>query len=512
MLFQRKRDTNDLGGINHRTTKRKLSPMITSLLATVLLATSMRGVSVSVIFLSMDDGNHHHNHKTKTDTVIRGGLVGVDALPVVSRTRTPAFVNPAGNEIFNANAKTKRSIIGIGNSISISIGNSNSKHLTAMRTSSSDQSLEAASTTTTTTTFSTTTPTIEWIPTRIEFDGFYRSYGQPSLWRKLTSSVPRREFALQDLTLAFGKTDPTKNGNNESNNIESESDGIVCNTEDALCLLLGASSSGKSTIFRSILKAAAEGKYTSSSSNSNSKEFGCAGNQGTLEIRRLPLPEQTLKRTSTGTITDAAAATTTAKPILLDDRGEVNEAYSGQRKKTLGEVWTECFLETTETANGGSNVETDDVVVCLVETLAKTIFDLDPNALLVDLTPSEKYRFCLAKACIQSSVCCASSSNSSDNNSDNSYRYLLPGPILLLDEWMDVETSAVVRKVQPSLHKIVEELNGVVLSITHKPELYYSSGAAAAAAAAAAPSPGEHHSTSTIRKITLSAGKLLSDY
>jgi hypothetical protein len=60
---------------------------------------------------------------------------------------------------------------------------------------------------------------------------------------------------------------------------------------------------------------------------------------------------------------------------------------------------------------------------------------------------------------------------------------------------MDVETSAVVRKVQPSLHKIVEELNGVVLSITHKPELYYSPGG-----------------NSTIRKITLSAGKLLSDY
>ena len=69
----------------------------------------------------------------------------------------------------------------------------------------------------------------------------------------------------------------------------------------------------------------------------------------------------------------------------------------------------------------------------------------------------------------------------------------LPGPILLLDEWMDVETSTVVRKVQPSLHKIVEDLNGVVLSITHKPDLYT-------------------RDISSMRRVTLSGGKLLSDY
>jgi len=132
------------------------------------------------------------------------------------------------------------------------------------------------------------------------------------------------------------------------------------------------------------------------------------------------------------------------------------------------------ILETT-----GKN-ETNEVVVSLVNFLADKIFDLNPDALLVDLTPSEKYRFCLGKACIESSFGAA-------------LIYALPGPIILLDEWMDVESSAVVRKVQPSLHKIVDELNGVVLSITHKPELYTST-------------------QGTIRRITLSGGKLLSDY
>jgi len=273
-------------------------------------------------------------------------------------------------------------------------------------------------------------PTIEWIPTRVEFEGVYRSYGPPTMWRKLTSSVPRREFALEDVSLAFGKTDTNCSNKNE----------------EAVCLLLGASSSGKSTIFRSLLEAAHV--------NEKDKEFGRAENKGRVEIK----------------------SKINAKPILLDDRGEVNTS-SGSQKTTLKEAWSECAMEILETT---SKNEANDLVVSLVNFLADEIFDLHPDALLVDLTPSEKYRFCLGKACIESSFGAALS-------------YALPGPIILLDEWMDVETSAVVRKVQPSLHKIVYDLNGVVLSITHKPELYAST-------------------LGTIRRITLSGGKLLSDY
>lgn len=171
----------------------------------------------------------------------------------------------------------------------------------------------------------------------------------------------------------------------------------------------------------------------------------------------------------------------TAKPVLLDDRGEVN-TLSGNSKTTLGEAWTDIAADRLQTTScKGEEFETS--VKLLVNDLAKEIFDLDPEALLVDLTPSEKYRFCLGKACIESSFGTAVFNDS----------ILLPGPILLLDEWMDVETSTVVRKVQPSLHKIVEDLNGVVLSITHKPDLYSDD-------------------ISSIRRITLSGGKLLSDY
>jgi ABC-type polysaccharide/polyol phosphate transport system ATPase subunit len=42
----------------------------------------------------------------------------------------------------------------------------------------------------------------------------------------------------------------------------------------------------------------------------------------------------------------------------------------------------------------------------------------------------------------------------------------------LLDEWMDTETSTVVQKVQPSLQRLVER-GAVVISVTHKPNLYH---------------------------------------
>eukprot|EP00531_Pseudo-nitzschia_arenysensis_P012307 CAMPEP_0116117106 /NCGR_PEP_ID=MMETSP0329-20121206/1392_1 /TAXON_ID=697910 /ORGANISM="Pseudo-nitzschia arenysensis, Strain B593" /LENGTH=392 /DNA_ID=CAMNT_0003610641 /DNA_START=158 /DNA_END=1335 /DNA_ORIENTATION=+ len=308
-----------------------------------------------------------------------------------------------------------------------------------------------------TTSSSTPSPTtIEWIPTRVEFDGVYRSYGPPTIWRKLTSSVPRREFALQDISLGFGKSDSRIDNSNH---------------EDSLALLLGASSSGKSTIFRIPTR-----------SSSSKKDFGRDENKGRIEIRQLPCREHTERTPKAKAI-----------PILLDDRGEVNSS-SGQAKTTLREAWNnralELLLESTTTRS--QKEAHDDFADALVDYLADAIFELDPERLVVDLTPSEKYRFCLGKACIESSLVGATTQIQSDAT--------LPGPIILLDEWMDVETSAVVHKVQPSLHKIVEKLNGIVLSITHKPELYFRD------------SPSSTEGAPNLRRITLSGGKLLSDY
>lgn len=336
---------------------------------------------------------------------------------------------------------------------------------------------------------STTTATarLEWIPSRIEFEGVYRSYGAPSVWRKLTSSVPRREYALSDLTLAFGQSYQTpgsveSNDNGDSSSSETQSMEIVTKAgttppsssaqDDAVCLLVGASSSGKSTIFRSILEA--------TSTKDSNNDFGSPENRGSLSIRSMVSNSED-------------SSSVSAKPILLDDRGVIKALSSGPlAKKTLGEAWKDKVLGDASHHHPSDGDATSQLAESLATVLAEEILDLPPDALLEDLTPSQAYRFCLGNACLESSL--AGANTIAENN--NGWR--LPGPILLLDEWMDVETSAVVQKVRPSLHKIVEELHGIVVSITHKPELYGS--------------PSGDGSNTKLRKITLSAGKILSDY
>jgi len=317
-----------------------------------------------------------------------------------------------------------------------------------------------------------TTTNLRWFPTRIELDGITRSYGPPNLWRQLTSSVPAREFALQNITVAFGNK-PTRQGDTNSGNL---------NKEDALCLLLGASSSGKSTLVGTILN----------SFYDTPDPYDPKKNQGAVTSRKFSI-----------------ADITEAYPILLDDRGAVNELGNSNAKTTItvAEAWSFAIQETLEfhpKRTEFSETMEKDLTQCLIQKLSDSIFALDPETRLIDLTPSERYRFCLGKACINSSVMGTILVSKDGENGFN-----LPGPILFLDEWMDVETSEVVRKVQPSLQNIVQDMKGVVISITHKPELYYATGTQMSSSGSG---DGDDDSNiARVRTITLSAGKILSD-
>jgi len=364
--------------------------------------------------------------------------------------------------------------------------------------------------------------TIEWIPTKIEFENVYRSYGPPSLWRKLTSSVPRREFALENVTLAFGRdggktTSSSEDGNSSSST--SINDGDKTST---IYLLLGASSSGKSTILKSILESYAEDGNGSDAPATKKKttaavsgSFGSRENRGTVRI---------IGRTVGNDYSS------TAKPIFLDDRGDINDGYSSKTKTTVRDGWNECILREVRAVlssnNKSASLAMDNKTPSLfadslLETMATNVFDLDLDSFLADLTPSERYRFSLGKACIQSSVgsginnIAASNNNYENDDKQPQQRQRrrravlrLPGPILLLDEWIDVETSAVVQNVRPSLHKIASHFHGVVVSVTHKPALYDKGSTSTAAAATSEVST--KHKTNVVRKLKLSAGKILS--
>ncbi|OEU06500.1 hypothetical protein FRACYDRAFT_254520 [Fragilariopsis cylindrus CCMP1102] len=277
----------------------------------------------------------------------------------------------------------------------------------------------------------------EWIPMIIQLDQVYKSYGPPSFWRKMTSSVPRREFALENITITFGGHGHGRRGNNrnddESSGNDNDVDDIDIDIDSTINLLVGASSSGK--------------------------------NEWTVRVIR---------------------------ELEKLDEHKISKQQQQQQQQQCNHL---SFAK------------------LLVKEMAVEVFCLDLNQLIVDMTPSEKYRLCLGHACIESSTSRmeiittnvnvnstnikkddeiidddGTSSTSTSNSSTQQQQqhqqqqqqrilhyYKIPGPILLLDEYMDVETSTVIQKVQPSLHRIVSKLNGIVLSVTHTPNLYSSS-------------------------------------
>jgi ABC-type lipoprotein export system ATPase subunit len=82
-----------------------------------------------------------------------------------------------------------------------------------------------------------------------------------------------------------------------------------------------------------------------------------------------------------------------------------------------------------------------------------------------ELSPSETYCYGIARASIESSLS-AVQSTMMDNDV-----CLLPAPVLLLDEWMDKETSQVVHRVEEGLMRLVASCGCLVCIVTHKPNL-----------------------------------------
>jgi ABC-type cobalamin transport system ATPase subunit len=113
------------------------------------------------------------------------------------------------------------------------------------------------------------------------------------------------------------------------------------------------------------------------------------------------------------------------------------------------------------------------------------IFGLSLHRKALELSPSETYRCRLAEACLQSMLHSINTTSPPQKET-----LLFPAPILLLDEWMDTETSTVVQNVQPSLQQLVER-GAVIISVTHKPHLYQTTN-------------------ERISRITLSRGAILS--
>ena len=76
-------------------------------------------------------------------------------------------------------------------------------------------------------------------------------------------------------------------------------------------------------------------------------------------------------------------------------------------------------------------------------------------------------------------------------------------PFVLLDEWLDQETSIVIQAVQSSLERLVLTTNATVFIVTHYPERWKLESATWT-------SDDSMSTQSTTRRLILSRGKIIS--
>jgi ABC-type polysaccharide/polyol phosphate transport system ATPase subunit len=89
------------------------------------------------------------------------------------------------------------------------------------------------------------------------------------------------------------------------------------------------------------------------------------------------------------------------------------------------------------------------------------VVDLDTSQIPSQLTQSEIFKYGLIDACMESI-------------NFNGPGSVMHAPILLLDEWMDLETSTVVHKVEETIQRLTEA-GAIVVCVTHKPNLFRTS-------------------------------------
>ena len=292
-----------------------------------------------------------------------------------------------------------------------------------------------------------------------------------TLARRLFSSVPRREFAVHNVSCQFG-----------------------CSGGE-IVLLQGASSSGKSALFKVLT-----GQETATS--------------GSVRISTLP---------------DDEIAMAVAKPIMLVDKPEFDNQNSAQ--DLLEQEATKAIQSSLSQPQKENDKELEHAIlikilqdVCRWTNLREPASSLMTQQTPAQLSPSENYRLRLAIAALQSSLPAMellptpfSTATASTTTTAGVVVVKLPAPILFLDEWMDFETRDSSAKVEEALLQLVQATGGIVICATHKPNLWKgftatnlpSSSSSAAAAIATQQEPQESR-TVRISQMTMCWGEILS--
>lgn len=240
---------------------------------------------------------------------------------------------------------------------------------------------------------------------------------------KLFSSVPKREYAIQNIDLIFS------------------GDGTDMDNRSSFNLLVGRSASGKTTILRSLsgTEPPASGKVML-----NGIDLYPSSIEDENKDRLLTIP----------------------KPIMLHSKPDCFDKKISVMEKIIAAAPEQSEL-----------LDEEKDIIKLVAREYSRMVNLSSDETKgppSELSPSGQYLFGIAISCMESSFSalvghsfknCTNYSNATVGKAE----IQVPCPVLLLDELLDSETSAVASKVGKGLQNIARQ-GGIVLAATHRPE------------------------------------------
>mmetsp|Transcript_1159 Transcript_1159/g.1895 ORF Transcript_1159/g.1895 Transcript_1159/m.1895 type:complete len:350 (+) Transcript_1159:61-1110(+) len=325
---------------------------------------------------------------------------------------------------------------------------------------------------------------------------------------KLFSSVPKREYAVQNINLSLG----------HAAQLIAEGDMPQCDNprlenDYGVILLVGRSASGKSTILRLL-------------ANMESPVEGCLRINGQKQSALSPRSEESYKfdmplwmklgtpvlHTSTSSeefvnnkisvecdLKRNALKTCTPQPVILERKPDFDNSMTVMER--IVRIGKEATIQSTTWSPKQMKIHSEDNDSErkneVIQTLARDFVGIlglseqQCTSLPSDLSPSGQYLFGIACACmvsvspaIDNATSLLRHTCSNDNILDT---MACPYPILLLDELFDAEAPSTVEKCSRGMLNLIKH-GGVIVSATHRPGYFTSM---------------------TSRIITLSGGKVL---
>lgn len=347
---------------------------------------------------------------------------------------------------------------------------------------------------------------IHYVPCQMEFINVSKQYSVSStmrLWQQLTSSVPRREWAVANITFATGSGE--------------------------FLMVTGASSSGKSTLLQTMMMIP------------DASSSACVSSSSSLTLSSTTVPSSLLPRDFSLDNLPCSNLTATPVTLLPLQRPNPSEATTVEQylndtvrgifktqpkgtpttlKKTVDKSFN-IHRDISAFRHQQAQVVVDRVIVDLLDCVGLQDGTKRPPFVsrhLIQLTQSELFRLQLICSCLQSMFSSSSLFWNNDAMRNDTTTNLVPAPILLLDEWLDRETTSVIRPTQTALQNLCSSrIGALIVLVTHCPERWKTSISSSSSSSTAATTASTklaasscNDSTCNFRHMTLCRGEILS--